>query len=574
MENKLFKVVTDDLHLVFTPINAAIKNIYLRNYKDEKNKDINVLFHPNKPVFSTFFQSKSFVGETIDTLYHYKVYDIQEEKFNLIESDKKIDDKLENHYLEIAKRGYNQFKKKYYMEGRYSKGPFYSIVFRTVLYLKDISQEVEFFKVFYIKKDESLLDIYFYFKNLSKNDVYFEGNDLVKGLNSSFYTHWGKSLGPKYEEKSQYDNINLSYLNVGLASNKSEEVIIQDSQVGIRNLQWVSMNSRYLSVFLIPEWNLTNSGRKLWKNTNYFGNIYPGKVEVRKYFFNLWISHYPLEDNQEQLEIGHSKFYLEKNSYKEFYNTVFLGPKTRFFLNKDSYESFDFSIIKDRTWIPLIKPIEWILEFLIFFCYGFVKNYGLCIVFLSIFLKIIFYPLTKRSIVSVQKIKALSPKLKEIDRIYKNNPQKKQKAIFQLYRKEKVNPFSGCLPILIQIPIFYSLWTILPSLLELKNSNFLWINDLSSPDTILKINFLFIQNLNILPILMLITSIIQIWITPQNTNFGDKNQSMVVFQYVMPFVLLGILWNVSSGLTLYWVVQNILQIFQQIYINMKDKITT
>jgi len=154
----------------------------------------------------------------------------------------------------------------------------------------------------------------------------------------------------------------------------------------------------------------------------------------------------------------------------------------------------------------------------------------------------------------MRKMAALSPKMTEMREKYKDDPQKLNEEMMKLYREYGVNPFSGCLPMLIQIPIFFGFYSMLGSAIQLRNSSFLWIQDLSQPDTI---GHVLGFPINLLPIIMAGTMIWQMVISPKS---GDAVQQRMF--YFMPVIFLAFCYNYASGLALYWTTQNLFSIVQ------------
>ena len=226
----------------------------------------------------------------------------------------------------------------------------------------------------------------------------------------------------------------------------------------------------------------------------------------------------------------------------------------------------------------LLKPIVIFLEIMIKFFYRFTRNYGLSIILMTIIIKIILHPLTFKSFQSMKKMSALQPKINEIREKYKNNPQQMNKEISALYKREKVNPMGGCLPMLLQLPIFYALYTLLSSMIELRNESFLWIKDLSLPDTVAtikasipllgyRLNGQGYTDINVLPFIMTATTLLQ----SKLTSGDQSSQQGKMMTYLFPLMFFFIFWNMPSGLVLYWTVQNILTIGQQLFINYRMK---
>ena len=183
-------------------------------------------------------------------------------------------------------------------------------------------------------------------------------------------------------------------------------------------------------------------------------------------------------------------------------------------------------------------------------------GYGLAIIAITVIIKLLFWPLTQVSTRSMKRMAALQPQMKAIQEKYKDDPAKMQKKVHEYMKEHKVNPAAGCLPILIQLPIFFGFYTMLQSAIELRGARFLWAFDLSQPDTVA---FLFGFPINPLPLIMGASQLWQTRLTPPSPGVDPVQQKMM--QY-LPLIFLFILYNFSSGLTLYWTVQNLLSIAQ------------
>lgn len=186
--------------------------------------------------------------------------------------------------------------------------------------------------------------------------------------------------------------------------------------------------------------------------------------------------------------------------------------------------------------------------------YGLLGNYAAAIIILTLIIKSILWPIQNKSTQSMRKMSLLSPKMTELREKYKDNPQKMNEELMKLYKDYGINPFSGCLPLFIQIPIFFGFYSMLGVAIELRNASFFWIHDLSQPDTI---GYFMGFPINLLPIIMSVTMIWQIAITPKT---GDKMQTRIF--YIMPVVFLAFCYNFASALALYWTTQNIFSIVQ------------
>lgn len=195
--------------------------------------------------------------------------------------------------------------------------------------------------------------------------------------------------------------------------------------------------------------------------------------------------------------------------------------------------------------------VFWLLAWLYDVC----GNWGWSIVFLTLIVRIVLYPLSYKGMVSMQKLKDLAPKMKEIQERYKGDPQKLQMHMMELYKKHGANPLGGCLPLLLQIPVFFAIYRVLYNAIELKNSEWiLWINDLSAIDPYF-----------VLPVLMGVSMYVSQRLTP--SNFTDPMQEKVFKMLPWFFMIFFIIFPFPAGLVLYWTVNNIFSIIQQVSIN-------
>lgn len=213
-------------------------------------------------------------------------------------------------------------------------------------------------------------------------------------------------------------------------------------------------------------------------------------------------------------------------------------------------------------------PLFWVLKFF----YSLTSNYGWAIIFLTIIVRIPFIPLINKSQKSMKKMQEIQPRMAEVKEKHKKDPQRMQKEMMELYKKHKVNPVGGCLPMLLQIPVFFALYKILLIAIELRDAPFmLWIKDLSGPDTLFghipsMVPLIGGFAVGPLPIVMGVTMLIQQKMTP--TSADPRQNKIMMF---MPIIFTFMFLNFASGLVLYWLMNNILSIAQQFYINKKVK---
>ena len=299
--------------------------------------------------------------------------------------------------------------------------------------------------------------------------------------------------------------------------------------------KWVALQSRYFMTSVVPEGEESGALRL---------EQLPGNVVQARY-----------SGPERAIAAGDSG---------EFKFQMFFGPKSTPALEKAGnhlervvdYGTFDF----------LAKPCVWLLNFM----YGIIPNYGIAIIVLTIFTKILLWPLGTKSYKSMSQMKKLQPLIQEIREKHKGDRKKMNEEVMRLHRTYNINPLGGCLPMVLQIPVFFALYRMLDQAIELRHAPFVgWINDLSAPDRLFNFNFAspFMEPPYGIPVLTLVmgaTMFLQQKMTPPA---GDPTQAKMMM--LMPVVFTFIFINFSSGLVLYWLVNNVLSIGQQYYTQKK-----
>lgn len=308
-------------------------------------------------------------------------------------------------------------------------------------------------------------------------------------------------------------------------------------------------------------------------------------IAVRNKYFAAIIS--PLHpENVEGGYIRGERVNLNNQGVKENYSTRLTVPIKNANFEKHAFSLYigpvDYDILKSQgnnleklvdfgSFFGLkfiVRPIaEYVLLPLFNFLHMFIPNYGFVIIVFSLIIKAVLYPLTKSSLYSMKKMQLLQPKIAEIKEKYKDDPSKMNKETMKLYSTYGVNPAGGCLPLLLQMPIFVALWGLFQVAIELRQQPFmLWINDLSHPDIIarlpIKIPIFGIDTISGLALLMGITTFVQ-----QKMTVKDPKQQSLV--YIMPVMLTLMFMSFPSGLNLYYFMFNLFSIIQQFYINKK-----
>lgn len=287
-------------------------------------------------------------------------------------------------------------------------------------------------------------------------------------------------------------------------------------------LDWVAIRNKYFLVAYLP------NGEKNWE----------GKINGN--FFNA-----------EKKSFG---FQLESKISEGVWdlNRLYLGP-----LKLDLLREFGVGLEKvlDLGW-RLIRPISEVILWLFLWLHRFIPNYGVVIIVFSLIIKIVVYPLTHKSYTSSVKMQRLQPMIASLREKYKGDAQRLNQETMKLYKEQGVNPFGGCLPMILQMPVFFALYSVFASTIELRRAEFVWwIKDLSEPDPYF-----------VLPILMGISTFLQ-----QKLTMTSKDTNQMIMLYIMPVVLVFFFFRLASGLVLYWTLFNILSLLQQMVMNRYGK---
>lgn len=270
---------------------------------------------------------------------------------------------------------------------------------------------------------------------------------------------------------------------------------------------------------------------------------------MSKYFLNVINP----KEASEQLFINSGEGFVEnkfssadislvKDQKTSFTYTAYFGPKQDEFLSASGHQ-FE-KAINYGFFHPLSKPLMVVLKFF----YGFIGNYGFAVILLTVCIKLLFWPLTQKSYKSMKGMQKLQPEMKKMREKYGKDKQKLNQEMMSFYKENKVNPLGGCLPMVIQIPVFFALYRVLLGSIELRHAPFmLWITDLSAKDPYY-----------VTPLIMGVTMFLQQKMTPTNM---DPTQAKIML--MMPVVFTFMFLNFPAGLVLYWLTNNLLTILQQ-----------
>jgi YidC/Oxa1 family membrane protein insertase len=369
-------------------------------------------------------------------------------------------------------------------------------------------------------------------------------NNLIS--NNSYDLIWNNGI--RSVERNSVDEAN--YSNASVYSG-DEQTIINANTIGEKEVKefrgqidWVTIRNKYFAAVIIPDDPSRIDGAYIEGTREAIGKS--GVEEIYSVRLTLPFLNSKSETHSFTLYFGP----VDYNELKS------LGHNLVRIVDFGSFFGLKF----------IIRPIaEYVLLPLFQFLHSIIPNYGFVLIIFSLIIKLVVYPLTKSSYQSMKKMQALQPKIAELKEKLKDDPQKLNKETMKLYSTYGINPAGGCLPILLQMPIFVALWGMFQSSIELRQQPFFgWIKDLSQPDIIYNLGFklpLFgIQEISGLAVLMGVTTFVQ-----QKMTVKDPNQKALV--YVMPIMLTLLFMSFPSGLNLYYFMFNVLSIGQQYYIN-------
>ena len=340
----------------------------------------------------------------------------------------------------------------------------------------------------------------------------FEGFE-TSPMNDSYNLLWLGGL--TMTEEARPDEIRytgfFAYQGEDIHRTKLKKEQVEARLVG--NVDWAAIRTKYFSSILIP----INGPYRSASMVGAAGEAGPARMSMAL-------------DRKIPSEIGGSVETL-----------MYLGP-----IDYRTFKDYNVGLqeMMDFGWF-IIRPISKISLLIFTFLYEFIPNYGVVIIIFSFLVKILVFPLTKKFWASMHAMQELAPKMQEIKEKYKDTPEKMNKKIMNLYKENKVNPLGGCFPMLLQMPVFYALFVILRTTIELRGAPFmLWIQDLSVMDPYM-----------VLPGLMSLTMLVQ-----QRAQMKDPRQRPMAI--IMPIMFFFLFRNFPAGLTLYWTLFNILSILQ------------
>ena len=355
-----------------------------------------------------------------------------------------------------------------------------------------------------------------------------------KGLESAFdgyNLYWESGMAPTEKQIKNDRNYCQAY---ALQGNEMLKTKGKDTGLCEGNTSWAAVRTKYFAMIMMPEKeaDAAELEGKNEKVATYDGTEEDWKTMSARLAFPF-----------HELENGVSNV------------TVFLGP-----MDYPMMKSYGLDLQKMMNFgMIIIRPFSIAFYHTLIFLYGLVGNYGWAIIIFSIMIKIVLYPLTRKSFQSMKEMQALQPKIAELREKYSKDPQRLNQETMKLYKDHGVNPMGGCLPMALQMPVLFALFNLFRTTIMMRQAEFLMIHDLSAPDGALVIGGMAI---NVLPILMTITSLIQ----QKMTTTDPKQKAMTMF---MPVFLAFIFYRLSAALNLYYFMFNVLTITQELLVKKK-----
>lgn len=383
---------------------------------------------------------------------------------------------------------------------------------------------------------------------------------LLNGNEQAYTLTYGPQIGPNFEKiDGRYEIRDNVTWGPDPKSGKLKRVVHKDKSKLIQTgdtVNWAAVIGKYFAVIVDPG---SGSSTITWNGNPVEGQAQPSLLQISK------------PARRQSVITDTYKFYI--------------GPLDRGNLSR--YDSADenafgisgMSLEKAPKTSAVLSWLEAILRWLLEFFYNLIPNYGIAIILLTILIKLILFPFTHKSYESTSKMQAIQPKLKELQAQYKGDSQKLNAKTAELYKEEGVNPMGGCLPMLFQFPIFIALYGLLNKFFPLRGAVFIpgWITDLSAPEYIWKfanpvdLKIWTLEAIRLLPILYLSGQLLTTKVTQAGQAGAQSGAQQKMLTLGMPIMFFFILYNMPSGLLLYWTVMNYVTILQQLITNYVKK---
>ncbi len=415
---------------------------------------------------------------------------------------------------------------------------------------------IEFFKDFYVsanntetqlirltKRYEFIPDEYMF-----QLSIIIDGGTHIPRLTSTniaYTLYFGPQIGPVFEKlDGRYEFRNY----VTFQNNKQKNEKVSGTKVIDYDTKWAAIAGKYFTFIALPD--------SVPVTYTFSTKEEPGLPAASR----LYMTRPALTGSK---TIDTYRFYIGPKNQK---NLAIYDTAANHFKLKDT--RINAVAATSGFWAPLEGALKWLLQLF----YNLIPNWGVAIILLTLLVKILFFPLTKKSSETTLRMQAMSPKIQELQTKYKDNPQKLNTEMAELYKKEGANPLTGCLPMLLQLPIFLAMYNLFNTHFDLRGAMFIpgWIPDLSRPESVwnfapFKIPILGWSDLRLLPFIYVGSQLLYGKVTQTPDQQGNAQMKMML--YVMPIVFFFILYDVPSGLLVYWIMSNLLTMVQQLTIN-------
>lgn len=384
-----------------------------------------------------------------------------------------------------------------------------------------------------------------------------DGDESFKGLNlggAGYTIKTSPQIGPNWDQKQDRYEYRRFY---HLTNDKKKTTNLKEGQIKkiTDPFTWTAVSGKYFTLIALPEVQMNSTIFSMYDQST---DIVPSQI---------YLTRSPIQGNK---QVDSWKFYLGPRTEKQLvkYNIITNNP---YGLNNAKLNQ----IVESSG---ILRPVEIILKFLMQIFYKIIPNWGVSIIFLTILMRAIIFPLTKKSSESTLRMQELQPEIQEIQTKYKNNQAKMNEEMAKFYQTAGYNPLSGCLPLLIQFPLIFAMYNLFNNYFEFRGAMFIpgWIPDLSQGDSLFTLKnaipLLGWTDIRLLPVLYVASQLLFGKVT-QNPGTAQQNSSMKFMMYGMPLFFFFMFYNAPAGLLLYWFFSNILTLVQQVVINkmMKQK---
>ena len=425
----------------------------------------------------------------------------------------------------------------------------------TLTFNTTIDDRLKVAKQFTFYPDAYFVDLALTFQNVSDTPLKLGGGQAANAQFYGYQLRWGPGINGDplpHERRSGKRGRRTSEgakTYIGTGKPKRE---LKEAQASATVL-WAGLNSQYFSALMIPDPQLEAIYRLDTAKTE---NIKDIQIAAPTETAALLIPGFQLTPAQQETHVF--RLYIGPND-DALLKQIEAPNASEVPLNLSKIIDFGF-----------LAPLAWALLWIFKGLHTVFQNYGIAIILLTALIKVISYPLTRKAHLSMKKMQELQPQLTELKEKHRDNPQKLHRATMRIYKEQGVNPLGGCIPWLPQIPIFWALFALLGSAVELRGAPFLfWIDDLSAPDTLYELPFTIplifmeIDAIRFLPILNGVTAWLQQKFVGGMTATPTTSSTQMKIMQFMPLIFVFIFYNWASGFVLYWLCNNVLTVAQQ-----------